>query len=292
MESCATSQYWGRQFKAHGHDIKLIPPQFTVPYRRAQKNDFNDAAAIAEAASRPGMKTVPLRSQGQTDIQCLHRARELVVEDCVRLGNQIRALLLENGYAIPQGRATLAKVIPSCLDADQPTLSPRLRDLIQRLFGRWQELEKERRQFDKEIAALADSQPLCQRLMTIPGIGPLIATALFAAVGNASQFKSARNLAAWIGLVPRQYSTGGKTRLLGLSKHGNAYLRKLLVHGARAVVRTAPGRNDPLRQFADRLARRSHVNIVCATANKIARIAWALLQQDQVYRTTGVSPIA
>ena len=180
MESCASSQYWGRTFQKFGHQIKLIPPQFAVPYRRAQKNDYNDALAIAEAASRSTIKTVPLRSQTQIDIQALHRARELVVHDLVQLNNQIRGLLLENGIAIPQGRTALHQALPICLAPETTSLSPLLRGLLNRLYERLLRLEEERTLFDRDVLAIAHAQPACQRLMGIPGIGALIATALYA----------------------------------------------------------------------------------------------------------------
>ena len=284
MEACASSQYWGRVFQSHGHRVKLLPAQYVVPFRRAQKNDYNDAEAIAEAASRPTMPTVQLRTQEQVDVQALHCARELVVGEYVRLANQIRGLLLENGVAIAKGPQALWKALPKCLDEHTSTLTPALRALVQRLFTRWQSLEKERAELDRDIARIAKEHPFCQRLMSIPGIGPLIATALFAAVGNAAQFRTARDLAAWIGLVPRQFSTGGKTQLFGLTKRGNHYLRKLLVHGARAVARSVGKAHDPLRALVARISARAHVNVaVCALANKIARIAWAVLRHERTY---------
>ena len=284
MESCAGSQPQARACEQSGHTVRIIAAQFVKPYLRAQKNDYNDAEAIAEAVTRPRMRFVAVRSLEQQDLQILHRARDLLVREQTALINQIRGFLIEYGLAVAQGKSSLHRALPSILEDATNELTPRFRLLLSRLHERCQALGGTIDECDAEIARLATGNPICQRLMTIPGIGPKVATALYAAVGNAAHFNKSRDLAAWIGLVPRQDTTGGRPRLLGIGGRGNLHLRCLLIHGARAVMTWRSRHPDKLKIWAGTLADRRHLNVaVCALANKIARIAWAILRNDTTY---------
>ena len=237
MEACCGAHHLGRVFAACGHTVRLMSPEYVRPYVKAQKNDELDAEAIAEAATRPTMRFVELKSQAQSDIQALHRARERLVGERTALINHLRALLLERGIVVPQGRRKLEEELAVFADEEESeTLSPRVRRLIEDLRSEWRALDERIAAFDAEFVSMARNDETVRRLMTIPGIGTINATALAAAVGDARIFRRGRDMAAWLGLVPRQMTTGGKPRLLGISKRGNRYLRKNLIHGARAVL--------------------------------------------------------
>jgi transposase len=255
------------------------------PYVKAQKNDEVDAEAIAEAATRPTMRFVVVKSQAQSDIQALHRARERLVSERTALINHLRALLLERGIVAPQGRRKLEEELSVFADEDGvEALSPRIRLLIEDLRREWRALDERIAAFDAEFVRMARDDEAVRRLMTIPGIGTINATALAAAVGNARTFGRGRDMAAWLGLTPRQMTTGGKPRLLGISKRGNRYLRKNLIHGARAVLPYLVARETPLGRWARGLLARAHKNVVVvALANKLARIAWAVLTHGCTY---------
>lgn len=285
MEACPGSQHLARTFEGYGHQVKLMPAQFVKPYLKSNKNDFNDAAAIAEAVRRPTMRFVTTKTTEQHDLQALHRVRERLVRTRTSVICQLRSFLLENGIAIRTGRSALAKALPSVLeDAEQP-LSDRMRALTFRLWEHWRFLDAEIKKVSTELETIARSRDDCRRLLTVPGVGPLVATALVASVGDGKQFRRGRELAAWLGLVPREHSTGGKQRLLGISKRGSSYLRKLMIHGARSCYLNMERKPHRMGSWIDELASRgTHRNvIVVALANKLARICWAVMRDGTVY---------
>jgi transposase len=284
MEACSGAHYFAARLRECGHDVRLIPGQFVKPYRKAQKNDFNDAEAIAEAVSRANMRFSRARSMEELELQAFHRARDRIVREYTAQGNQIRAFLLEAGISVRQGRAPLARRVQELLAADNAEVAPRLRRLIAILWERYAELERTERSLTRELEDVAKESPACRRLLTIPGVGVVTATALVSAVGDARQFRRGRDLAAWIGLVPRQLTTGGKPKLLGISKAGNPYLRRLLVHGARSALAWARYRDNRVLRWFNALRTRVHPNVaVVALANKMARISWALLTREQEF---------
>lgn len=262
--------------QALGHKVRLIPAQFVKPYVKSNKNDIIDAEAIAEVTTRPTMRFVTAKATDQVDLQALHRIRDQMVCSRTRLTNQMRAFCLEYGVPLRQGAGLFKVDLPTALNDPENDLSPAMRRC-----GRFtRRSAAPRRALTKEIEAIADREDVTRRLMTIPGIGALGATALLAAIGNGLQFRKARDLAAWLGLVPRQYSTGGKQTLLGISKRGNRYVRKLLVHGARSCFRHLDRTRDRLGSWLDGLEARMHPNkAVVALAAKMARIVWAVLNK-------------
>lgn len=282
MEACCGAHHLGRLFAAHGHEIRLMSPEYVRPYVKAQKNDDRDAEGIAEAASRPTMRFVELKSQEQLDIQTLHRVRSRLVAERTSLINQLRAILLERGVIFPVGRRKLELGVDGMLAGDDASLSPRVRHLVGELRAEWKELDAKIDALNGEFVELARNDPAARRLTSIPGVGVLNATALVAAVGDASNFAKARDLGAWLGLVPRQHTTGGKARLLGISKRGNTYLRTLLIHGARAALPSLSQSDTPLGRWLKAMIERGvHRNaVVVALANKLARIAWATLRKE------------
>jgi transposase len=234
------------------------------------------------------MRFVPVKNSEQLDLQALHRARDRFVHDRTAVVNQIRAFLLENDLPLRTGRSHLARELPGVLEDAENGISMRLRALLARLWRHWQWLEEQIQELSRELEAIASSRDDCRGLLTIPGIGPLAATAMVAAIGNGNQFNRGRELAAWLGLVPRQHSTGGRPKLLGISKRGNSYLRRLLIHGARSVYMHMHRERHALGRWIDNLQSRAHRNVVVvAIANKMARIAWAVLSRGNVYRTQG-----
>jgi transposase len=291
MEACGGAHHLGRVFVGQGHAVRLMSPEFVRPYVKAQKNDELDAEAIAEAATRPTMRFVEVKSQAQSDVQALHRARERLVSERTALINHLRALLLERGIVVPKGRRKLEEEIAVFADEDTiEALSPRIRRLIEDLRSEWRTLDERIAAFDAEFVRMAREDEAVRRLITIPGIGTINATALAAAVGDARTFARGRDMAAWLGLVPRQMTTGGKPRLLGITKRGNRYLRKNLIHGARAVLPYLIERETPLGRWARGLMARAHKNIVIvALANKLARIAWAVLARGRTYEPGGAA---
>jgi len=286
MEACGGAHYWARRFREHGHEVKLMAPQFVAPYRKANKNDMRDAEAIAEALTRPTMRFVPVKSVAQQELQALHRVRERLMKARTALINETRGLLLEYGIVVPQGATTFRKHVLEKLATEDAKLTPHSLALFQQLLEELATLEARVATYDAQLAQVAQTHPVCQRLMTIPGLGELTATALVAAVSGATQFKNGRQFAAWLGLVPRQHSTGGKSRLLGMSKHGDSYLRKLLVHGARSCLRWVGRKRDRRSQWVQSLMERRGWNrAAVALANKNARVAWVLMCTEQVYET-------
>lgn len=277
MEACCGAHHLARQLAAEGHEVRLMSPEYVRPYVKAQKNDDRDAEAIAEASLRPTMRFVPVKSEAQSDLQSLHRARERLITERTALINHLRAVLLERGIIIAQGRRKLEKALPEIL-ADASGISPRIHQLIGDLREEWHMLDRRITSFDTELVSLARTDEAARRLASVPGIGTITATALVAAVGDGSAFGRGRDMAAWLGLVPRQATTGGKPRLLGISKRGNRYLRKNLIHGSRSVLPYLVRRDTPLGRWVMGLMTRAHKNtVVVALANKLARIAWAVL---------------
>lgn len=285
MEACAGSQWLARRFLRLGHQVKLIAPRFVKAYLKSNKNDFNDAAAIAEAIQRPTMRFVAIRSLEQLDMQAVHRVRDQLISERTAIINQIRAFLLEYGIAVSVGRARLLKSLPGILEDAENELTPVMRSLVNQLRARLARIEDELEETTRRIEIAAAEDERCHRLRQIPGVGPIVATALIAAVGNAAQFRRARDMAAWIGLVPRQYSTGGRSKLLGISKRGNGYLRRLLVQGARSVINKTDRKRHRFGAWLTRLEQRAHQNVVAVSmANKLARIALAVLRGHEPYR--------
>jgi transposase len=267
-----------------GFEVRLMSPEYVRPYVKAQKNDDRDAEAIAEAATRPTMRFVELKSAEQLDVQVLHRARERLVAERTALINQLRAVLMERGIVIPQGWRKLNHALAAILEGDEAALSPRVQMLINDMQSEWGELDRRIHAFDYEFVARAREGEDARRLATIPGIGALNATALVAAIGSGQSFARGRDLAAWLGLVPRQATTGGKPRLKGITKRGNKYLRKLLIHGARAAMAPLSGTSTALGKWLRGLRARAHVNVVVvALAAKLARIAWAVLRTKRSF---------
>jgi transposase len=283
IEACGSAHYWAREFQSLGHEVKMMAPQFVKPYIQANKNDANDASGIAEAATRPKMKFVAVKTVEQQDILLIHRSRALAIKQHTALGNHIRGLLAEYGVVIPVGTAPLHK-LTLILD-NETKLTPKAKQHLTKLYGRWHNLEKEVLEYDKEIAQSAKEEPRCQALMKIEGIGPLTATAMVASIGDANVFKNGRELAAWLGLVPRQHSSGNKIRLGGISKRGDRYLRTLLIHGARAVVQRCGKKADERSLWVAGIkAQKGHNVAAVALANKNARVIWAILTTGEEYR--------
>lgn len=278
MEACPGSQWLARKLAGYGHTTRIVPAQFVKPYVKSNKNDTVDAEAIAEAATRPTMRFVASKHPDQTDLQALHRARDGLVYQRTAMISQMRGFLLEYGIACRKGVGAFKLDLVEALGDAENDLTPAFRRLLASLRAYLAELEEHIDQFSQEIEAIADQDDVARRLMTIPGIGPLAATALLAAVGDGRQFKRGRDLSAWLGLVPAQYSTGGKSTLLGISKRGNSYVRRLLIHGARSCVMHTDRARHRWGIWLDALAARVHVNkLTVALANKIARMAWVIL---------------
>ena len=289
MEACAGAHFLARTFEAHGHTVKLIAPQYVKPFVKTNKNDYNDAEAISEAAMRPNMRFVPIKSSEQQSIQLLHRVRSGAVKQRTEIVNEARAALLEEGITIAQGIEKVRSQLPRILEDAENGLCPPMRTLVADLHERIQMLDKSIKGYDQQVIEIAEADEDCQRLQTIPGIGPLTATAIKMSMGEAENFTSGRHFAAWLGLVPRQVSTGGKPKLLGISKRGNPYLRTLLIHGARAVLYCVKNESDKCKKWVMQLNHRKHGAVATVgLANKLARIAWALMSQKTVYSGTAM----
>jgi transposase len=285
MEACCGAHHLGRQLAEQGHEVRLMSPEYLRPYVKAQKNDDRDAEGIAEAATRPTMRFVELKSEEQLDMQTLHRARDRLVGERTALINQLRAVLLERGIAVPRGRRNLERHLATMIgEGGIGTLSPRMHTLIEDMRAEWGELDCRIAAFDDELAPRARTDEAARRLATIPGIGVLNATALVAAIGSGAAFTRGRDLAAWLGLVPRQITTGGRPRLVGITKRGNKYLRKLLIHGARAALPVLASSTTRVGSWLRGLLARMHKNAaVVALANKLARIAWVVLRRGEAF---------
>lgn len=284
MEACSGAHHWARLLQAKGFTIKLIAPQFVKPYVKSNKNDANDAEAICEAMSRPSMRFVAVKTVEQQDIQAVHRVRASLVDQRKATGNQIRGLTAEYGLIAPKELVSLRAAIPRWLEDLDNGLSERFRRLLRGLWQDMVTLDRRITELEREIEQIARQDPVAVRLQQLRGIGPITATALVATVGNASQFANGRQMAASFGLTPKQNSSGGKERLLGISKRGDTYLRCLLIHGARAVLRTARAKTDRLSTWVTHIAATRHPNVAAvALANKTARIAWAMMSRGTDY---------
>jgi transposase len=283
MEACAAAHHWARKLVTLGHDAKLMAPQFVKPYVKSNKNDARDAEAICEAVSRPNMRFVPVKTPAQQAVLSLHRARQGFIKARTAQANQLRGLLGEFGIAIPQGIRQLSTHVPDIVEDADNGLPGLMRGLVQRLWEHFQELDRQVGELDRDIRRLQREDEASRRLAEIPGIGFLSASALAATVGDAKAFANGRQLAAWLGLVPRQHSSGGKENLMGISKRGDCYVRTLLIHGARAVIQQAERRNEADSWLKRLLARRSKNVATVAVAAKNARIAWAILAHGRDY---------
>ncbi|MGP9645309.1 MULTISPECIES: IS110 family transposase, partial [unclassified Halomonas] len=276
MEACATAHYWARQLQARGYQVKLVAAQFVKPYVKTNKNDRADAEAICEALGRPTMRFVAIKSVEQQDAQATHRIREELISQRTAKANQIRGLVGEYGLIAPTGIQQLRRALPLWLEDASNGLSDHFRRLLAELANDLRYLDDRVEQLTTAIEKHANTDPVARRLMTLRGIGPITASALAGVLGDGTIYQRGRDFAASLGLTPRQHSTGGRERLLGISKRGNGYLRKLLVHGARSVLRYAVTQEDGLSQWIKRLAMRKHRNVaIVALANKTARMAWA-----------------
>lgn len=286
MEACGGAHFWARKFRALGHEVKLIAPHFVKPFVKSNKNDRNDAEAIVEAALRPSMRFVPVKTVEQQDTLCLHRVRSRLVASRTALINEIRGLLAEYGVIVARGPEKLLNKFAEILEDDSNDISAKGRTLFERLRNELRELNEKVLNADREIKSLTSSNEVYSRLMKVPGVGPMTATAIVAAVGHAAAaFKSGRELSAWLGLVPKQNSSGGKTRLGSISKRGDVYLRNLLIHGARAVIYRLDHREDTQALWLKELIKRRGSNRACvALANKNARVLWAMMARGEEYR--------
>lgn len=286
LEACGSAHYWARELAALGHEVKLIPPQFVKPYVKSNKNDANDAEAICEAVSRPNMRFVTVKSAEQQAMQGVHRVRHRVVKARTALVNEIRGLLAEFGLVIePLGVAAVRKALPGLLEDGENGLPGTFRELLNGLYEELLAMEARVSVLNRQLQAHAEVDERVRRVQQLPGIGPISASAVLASVGDAKQFKSGRDFAAWLGIVPNQHSSGGKNRLGGISKRGDAYLRTLLIHGARACVNASAGKTDRRSQWITNLMARRNKNIATvAVANKNARILWAMLTRNDDYR--------
>ena len=290
MEACAGAHHWARQLQSRGFTVKLIAPQFVKPYVKSNKNDANDAEAICEAMSRPSMRFVSVKTVEQQDIQATHRVRTELIGHRTAKANQVRGLVAEYGLVAPQQLARLRAAMPDWLEDAENGLTSRFRRLLSDLWDDLKTLDQRVAELDREINTIAQSDPVAIRLQQLRGVGPMVATALVATVGNVEQFANGRQMAASLGLTPKQHSSGGKDRLLGISKRGDAYLRSILIHGARSVIRTAKVKDDRLSQWVTSLAERRHPNVAAvALANKTARIAWAMLRNGTDYESDYVA---
>lgn len=285
MEACGSAHYWAPKLEGFGHTVKLIAPQFVKPYVKTNKNDAADAEAICEAVARPNMRFVPIKNVEQQAVLSLHRVRQGFVKARTAQANQIRGLLGEFGIIIPQGITNIAKRVPELIEDASNDLPGSFRLLVQRLMDHLNELDKQVDELEVQIKAWHRESAASRKLEKIPGIGPITASALVASIGNAKNFDDGRQLAAWLGLVPKQHSTGGKSKLLGISKRGDSYLRTLLIHGARSVILSASKKVDKSSWLRKLMERRNPNVAAVALANKNARVVWALLANEREFRS-------
>lgn len=289
IEACGSAHYWARTFESMGHTVKMMAPQFVKPYITSNKNDSNDARGIAEAVTRPNMKFVPIKNVEQQDILLLHRARELAIKQRIAQSNQLRGLLSEYGVIISKGKSHFEKVI-EILEDNKNVLSLKATAIFTRMYEQYKIFDAQVDIYDKEIERISKVDVACQQIMEIEGIGPITASAMVATMGDAKVFKNGREVAAWLGLVPKQHSSGNTIRLSGISKRGDRYVRKLLINGGRTVVKNCENKTDKRNLWIADLKRRAGYNkTAVAVANKNARIIWAILTTGECYRK-GVLP--
>lgn len=282
MEACYSSNHWGRLFQKHGYQVALIPPHQVKPFVTGNKNDYNDAIAIAEAAQRPKATKVPVKSLEQQDIQSLYRIRERLIRHRTAVMNQLRGLLAEYGLILTNNAGAIRKTVPALLDCSDNGLTSVAQNFLSELYQEIQSKDQAVERIEQQIETLLQANPDYQQLQTLPGIGPIIAGNLIAHINQAESFKNGRQMAAWLGLTPKQHSSGEHTKMLGISKRGNQSLRKHFIHGARAVLNWCHKKNDPLSLWLQQLLRKKHPCVVIvALANKMARIAWAMLTKKQ-----------
>lgn len=285
MESCASSHYWGREFESLGHTVVLLPAQHVKGYLRGQKNDYNDATAIAEACQHGRARPTRIKTIEQQDEQAFHRIRRQLIAERTRLVNQTRGLLAEYGVVVREGCSALRKALPELLELDNDNLSPRFRELLHRQYERLLALDEELDWYKRHLETQAKDDPVCQRLNDLPGFGPVVSSAVKSWLGDGQQFGCARDASAALGVVPKQHTTGGRPMLLGITKRGDKYVRAQVIHGARAVVRVAAKKEDRLSQWINKLvARRGHNRAVVALANKLIRMAWVVVAREEEYR--------
>jgi transposase len=285
IEACTGAFCWARKFEELGHKVKIVSPQYVKPFVRRQKNDNNDAEAICTAVRQPHIPLVPKKTVEQQDVQALHRARQRMVNHRTAVVSQIRGLLLDRGIAFGKSITRARRMIPEILADTANELTTMAREAIGELWDLLCDLDRRITIFDKKIDVVFKASEVCQRVAKIKGVGPKTATAIVAAVGDGAAFKNGRHMAAWLGLVPRQHSSGDRQVMMGISKRGSQHLRSLLVHGARAVVRTRANKNDPMNQWVTQLQERRGFNrATVAVANKNARIIWAVLRTGESYR--------
>ena len=285
MEACASAHYWARELQALGHEVRLIPPQYVRPFVKTNKNDAADAEAICEAVTRPTMRFAPAKSAEQQSVLMLHRARELLVRQRTMVINALRGHCAEFGLIVAQGASKVEELVAIIEDPGDVRLPPLAREALGSLVEQLRSAQARIKQLEATLLAWHRSNQASRRLATIPGVGVITATALVATIGDGAQFRSGRQLSAWLGLVPRQHSSGGKDRLGRISKRGDGYIRRLLVHGARTVLRWRRAKPDTHPGWTDRLLERRPTNIVLvAMANKTARVAWALLRYERIYQ--------
>jgi transposase len=285
IEACSGAHFIGAALRQQGHNVRLIPAQFIKPFLKSNKNDFLDAEAIAEAVARQNMRFVPIKTDDQLDLQALHRVRDRLVQRRTAVINQIRGFLLERGITFAKGPANLRNHMAAILEDGEQNITPRMRMLLDRVWQEWKQLEIDITAVSDEIERICNEDAGCRRLRQIPGVGPLVSTATVAAIGNGAAFRKGREFAAWLGLVPRQHSTGGKAMLYGISKRGNIYLRRMFIHGARAVLLRVKYDTGGLGPWIHKLEQRAPRNkVIVAIANKLARIAWAVLFRGVEYK--------
>ena len=284
IEACSGSNYWSRKFREMGHDVKQISPQFVKPYVKSNKNDEKDAEAICEAVTRPNMRFVPGKTIEQEDVQAIHRIRSRLIKERTALVNQIRGLLGEYGIVIPQGVHNVRALLPEILDNEENELSLLGRELFgnlcEELYNKYEKIDY----YEKQIERHCNRSETCKRLLKVKGVGPLIATAIESMIGDIKEFKNGRELSAYLGLVPKQYSSGNKQRLLGISKRGNKYLRSIIIHGARAVVSRIDKIEYRKKEWINGLIERMGINrATVALANKNIRIMWAIITKGEEF---------
>lgn len=285
MEACYSSHYWAREFTKLGHTVDLIPPQHVKPFLRGNKNDHNDALAIAEAADRPNIITVPIKTIEQQDIQALHRIRDRLVCQRTQLMNQLRGLLSEYGIIANKGHHAFCKLLTIHGDSTDSRLTVIMKHQVRLCAEEYYSFCDRIEELNQQLRRIAQSNPLCRILLSMPGIGYINATALMASIGNGAEFRTPREMAVWLGLTPRQHASGDKSVSLGITKRGNCYLRKQLIHGARAAIGSCKKRDDNLSQWVNRIVARRGVHKACvALANRLARLAWVLLQKNEKYQ--------